>query len=588
MSCLNISLSATLAMFCLAASGSASDPTIRTVAGLAAYRNGPPSAERPYDIEGQVTLVKATHLWVQDKTGITSMANTFKTPPVVGDIVHISGVAKFNDCGNVTTRHRSHGRVVGHADPPAPRRIAIADAERPENDMRLVEVEGVVADCFPDEIDSKTDLLVIRDGAATLPIAIARGHIPNMSDIIDARIRATGFASRSPIGQRRTQGAMLIAMGEGSIGIVKPPPADRFAYPPFSYYPSRTPAELAALGRHTVSGLVVAAWKDSRLMLMTDRLHVSAVELVRGVAPPRCGSWIQVAGYPASDLYTVNFTRCFFRQIPGASGENAPEKASLPKLAAKGYSSTQIAPLVAGKEVTLRGPLCRDGADTAPQGHFSVDCCGFHVPVDVGLSGIDPEDVLPGSTVKATGIGVLDCDNWRPDMTFPRLRGFFVVMRSPEDLRILAPPPWWTKGRLLALVVGLTLMLAAITALACWLRSLVAKKSRELFDEQIERTSSELRIDERTRLAVELHDTLSQNLEGVACQVAATRAIMGDAAPEARECLFAAERMLESSRKEMRRVLFDLRSDALAERAPPLQYASTSTGRYSPIRPRTL
>lgn len=301
-------------------------------------------------------------------------------------------------------------------------------------------------------------------------------------------------------------------------------------------------------------------------MLKTDKLHVSMIELVRGIAPPQCGSWIQVAGYPVSDLYAVNFTRCLFRQIQGASGKDTPEKVSLSKLTAMGYDMTQIAPFVAGREIILRGPVCRDDAGTAPQGHFSVDCCGFHVPVDVGLSGIDPEEVLPGSTVEATGIGVLDCDNWRPDMTFPRLRGFFVVMRSPDDLRILAPPPWWTKGRLLALVAGLTLMLAAISALACWLRSLVAKKSRELFDEQIERTSSELRIDERTRLAVELHDTLSQNLEGVACQVAATKAIMGNAAPEARECLFAAERMLESSRKEMRRVLFDLRSDTLAEK----------------------
>ena len=72
-------------------------------------------------------------------------------------------------------------------------------------------------------------------------------------------------------------------------------------------------------------------------------------------------------------------------------------------------------------------------------------------------------------------------------------------------------------------------------------------------------------MDERTHLAVELHDTLSQNLSGVACQIAATKGTLPDGADETARYLETAERMLLSCRTELRRCLWDLRGDTLEE-----------------------
>ena len=83
--------------------------------------------------------------------------------------------------------------------------------------------------------------------------------------------------------------------------------------------------------------------------------------------------------------------------------------------------------------------------------------------------------------------------------------------------------------------------------------------------EQIARRLSESRRDDRTRLAVELHDSLSQTLASVAFQISSAKSAKDDhAGVEAR--LGTAERMLDSCRTELKHCLIDLRSNALEER----------------------
>ena len=86
-----------------------------------------------------------------------------------------------------------------------------------------------------------------------------------------------------------------------------------------------------------------------------------------------------------------------------------------------------------------------------------------------------------------------------------------------------------------------------------------------MYRSQIARAKSELRIDERTRLAAELHDHLAQNLTAISYQIAsAERSRAVDAEASARH-LATADRMLGSCRTELRRCLWDLKSDALDE-----------------------
>ena len=83
------------------------------------------------------------------------------------------------------------------------------------------------------------------------------------------------------------------------------------------------------------------------------------------------------------------------------------------------------------------------------------------------------------------------------------------------------------------------------------------------------------KVAERTRLAVELHDSLSQTLAGVACQIAAGHGAISDDPETAKSLLETAERMLESSRTELKNCLFDLRNDTVDD--PDFKHAISKT-----------
>ena len=68
---------------------------------------------------------------------------------------------------------------------------------------------------------------------------------------------------------------------------------------------------------------------------------------------------------------------------------------------------------------------------------------------------------------------------------------------------------------------------------------------------------------ERTRLAIELHDSLAQNLTGVALELQTVRETVRDDTETAVTHLETADRSLKSCREELRNCLRDLRSEAL-------------------------
>jgi len=130
----------------------------------------------------------------------------------------------------------------------------------------------------------------------------------------------------------------------------------------------------------------------------------------------------------------------------------------------------------------------------------------------------------------------------------------------------LKTPPWWTADRLLVVIGILFALIAAIALWVWWLNRIVEQRSRELHREQKAHENSVMRIGERTRLAVELHDSLSQSLAALSFQLSSARTAKAEGLDAAEEThLVTAEKMLDSSRTELRHCLLDLRSDMLEE-----------------------
>jgi signal transduction histidine kinase len=91
------------------------------------------------------------------------------------------------------------------------------------------------------------------------------------------------------------------------------------------------------------------------------------------------------------------------------------------------------------------------------------------------------------------------------------------------------------------------------------------RRGRELLEERVELVESELRVEERTRLAVELHDSIAQNIMGVALQLDTADKLVRQNAPSALQHLDIASKALESCHAELRACIWDLRNLALEE-----------------------
>lgn len=121
-----------------------------------------------------------------------------------------------------------------------------------------------------------------------------------------------------------------------------------------------------------------------------------------------------------------------------------------------------------------------------------------------------------------------------------------------DGLTILSRPSWWDLQRA-SFAAGFLLVVAILTLI--WnriLKNQVERRGQELLKERLASSENRLKVEERTRLAVELHDSLAQNLAGVSMELSAKH-------------VDSAQKMLKVCRSELRNCLWDLRSRALEE-----------------------
>jgi signal transduction histidine kinase len=124
---------------------------------------------------------------------------------------------------------------------------------------------------------------------------------------------------------------------------------------------------------------------------------------------------------------------------------------------------------------------------------------------------------------------------------------------------ILEMPSWWTVRRVAAVLVCVSSVLLAAMVWVVMLRRRVGAQTK-LIEHKIQKEAT---IEERTRIARELHDTLAQGFVGIAFQLEAVATHLDDSAGEAREHLDLALTMVRHSLGEARRSVLNLRAQSL-------------------------
>ena len=427
-------------------------------------------------------------------------------------------------------------------------------------------LSGIVRDAFLDELDAHYHFFVIQNESG-MHYATTKSPSVNqeyVNGLIGAEVTIKGIVDPASPPNRQYLGQTVFFDGTNALQVLTPAPQNPFAVPEiedFNFY-NYGPESIVHLGLRSAHGRVLAVWQ-SRSLLLERKGHVPFSRIELGECePPACGSFIEAVGYAETDLSSINLTRARWRP---SDAEAMPEPVVTSATARDLFNFNGLSAFNStyyGKTIRLSGNVLT----LTESGRFQIGDNGTPVSIDVSSLPDDSQTPEIGSRIEVTGVCVLDLPNWRPNEVFPHVRGLFIVARTPDDIRILEHPLWWTAGRLAAAVFVLFGGLAAIVLWNLSLQVLVARRARQLFKADLQRATSELRVKDRTRLAVELHDALSQSLTGVSMEVEAAIRHGTENPGNLMRHISVADKILKSCRNELRNSLWDLRNDALEER----------------------
>lgn len=561
------------AAFCAFASASANaQGAIRTAADLyrAIYSDNATNAS--FDITATIIMPgKLGHAGtiIRDSTGAAFVYDKVTTDndsyPKAGTVVHFTGYTRRSNIGlpqAIATTLEVVGR--GRVDPPVP--ATAGQINRGEFELKSVTAEGILLDVFRDEIDLEWIYAIIRGGNGTIcgAFPLPQGDPHGMEGMIGSCVTITGIPMRQGYNSRRLLRNLLYMNGPEDIRLKESTADGIFSVPELE---SENDANLSPIPdrfvRRRTEGRIIATLPRGQALLRTASGRIVRIRFATAETPA-CGTCVEVSGFPVTDLYRINLSCAMWRRSSGILQDEPPPKPLAGDAlltyhnGRPGFDESRHGSIVSIRGRVLDRPSSKDWM-------FNLDCNGSTILIDAHELPGEAAKLMPGSLVEVCGVFVVEIPDWHPDLPFPRIGGFSVVTRMPSDIVVLKRPPWWTTGRLATVIASLLMALLAVFAWNRSLQALAVKRGKALAKEEIDRLESDLKSAERTRLSVELHDSIAQTLSGVSMEIGTVLNGSDALPPIARQHLSRASRTLDSCRVELRNCIWDLRSRALDE-----------------------
>ncbi|MBI5822349.1 MAG: sensor histidine kinase [Verrucomicrobia bacterium] len=529
-------------------------------------------AERhhPVRLRGVVTYFEWNPDWqlftanLQDETGGISFspgqtaADALKLKP--GQLVEIEGVSAQ---GSFAPEVRGPGKfgspvrakVLGSAPHPEPQVLTPEEMANPFNQDEWVEVKGVVrrvtARAGP---KAKGRIMVdfsTASGTFRAMMPTQTTPIKTPSHLVGAVVTVRGvFAGIYQ--KRRIVGAHLMVSSLDHI-IVDEAGADAAFKLPQLTASSLMQFRPDMASRVHVNGVVTLFEPGSHLYLRdnTGALRIETPE----TSPFRPGDRVDVVGFPAFSDGAPLLLNAFVKKTGGGPPPQ-PRSISVTQ-ASSGEFDGDLVRLDGVLLDQLKRPenviLMLQSGDTVFSAHFAEGQANTNAP-----------SLMLDSWVQISGV----CLNQfryspepRPKPPQWRPVSFHVVLRSPRDIVLLREPPWWTPERILW---GMCLLAASIFVVLAWgvsLRRQVAGQTR-VIQQKVQR---EVLMEERSRIARDLHDTLEQQLALIGVQIDSSLARLAESPELVRKSLELALAVVRHTHEEARRSVWDLRSVALEQ-----------------------
>jgi signal transduction histidine kinase len=403
-----------------------------------------------------------------------------------------------------------------------------------------VQLEGVGRSIEPRGEDSASLQLNVDGESLELRIEQAPA---DATHLIDARLRVQGLAAGAINDRRQLITPYLLLHDLTSVQVVTPAPLDAFAREvvPVVALPQMNSGK-ASLHRVKVRGVALSGVLQGGFFLRDGERSLHVLTSQSGALQP--GDEVEAVGFVEMGAFSARLGDAVW-QVTGLGALPKPRQPNAKDLAGGGTDADLVA-----LEARVVQTLDEGRSFIAQSGSFPVKV--------VSVNGKFP-NLAVNSTVQFTGLCKVTAtkeQGYRANAT-----DFEVLLRSPDDLYIIAAPPWWTATKLtlaLSLVAALGLLALA------WAALLKKQVSSQLavIESKAQRVAV---IEERQRIAREFHDTLEQELAGLSLRLDAATPRVED--EKARSLLEQLRKLLLRLQTETRDFVWDLR-DASRHEAP--------------------
>jgi signal transduction histidine kinase len=542
-------------------------------------------------ITGVVTAAEPNwggRYFVQDASGGVFVNNVDSKKPLPGDLVAVTGVSMAG--GYAPCIDAPHWKKMGTAPLPPAKIPTIERFMEGNEDSQRIEMTGIVR-----AASTNVDRLGVQLVAGGYRFR-AYSPIPpgiNPQTLVGARVRVRGTAgvSFNPL-LRHFLTIVIYAPSVSDFSVEEPAVANPFQDP---LIPLNGIAQYhngpSASGRIHVKGVVAFQRTREDLFLQdaTGGLQVKSEEAA-AFSP---GDVIEAVGFPGVQNFLPVLEDAVFRKT------SEPKVAVMPSLVSEAELQ---AGLHNARFITLQGKLLNrltKGVKSPVNGLTSPRTVlvlqNGNLVFTAEREGVAEESDLTslpiGSTVQVSGICLLQ------SAEDGKTKSIQLLVPSQSNIRILSKPGWLTPQHFLMVLAGafvvivisstwIVMVLRRNSALRLLIheRELdrkelqkahdtlewrVKERTRQLKIQITARKESDLQskaiLSERTRLAKELHDTIEQTMTGVTLQLNAVAKLLQQNPDTAGHHLSLARSMVRSSRVDLRRSIWDLRSRELEQ-----------------------
>jgi hypothetical protein len=366
-------------------------------------------------------------------------------PPLpldAGTIVDVTGVSAQG--GYAALVARPTVRIVGKGSLPEAPRVSLDRLLTGIDDCQWVELEGIVHSVVATDhltayagqgaSNKGNALMTLATGAGLLDVITFLDERVDYASLIDAKVLVRGVCGPRFNQRKQLIGIHLFAQSLVNVQVLEPAPRDPFALPlcpidgAMRYVADVTPGH-----RLHVRGVVTAAW-GGRLVAIADGSHGLLMRTNGQSNDVRVGDDLDVVGFPAMGEYTPVLQDVVYARV--GSAEPAPPKPTTIAEALKGAHDAEL--------VRVSGRLLNQNRTANELNLLMTGDGGAFVaalPADQDASAL--ASLPDGSQLELVGLCYVEV---YPDKTPKAVR---ILLRSPDDVVVLARPSWWTTSRLL-------------------------------------------------------------------------------------------------------------------------------------------